>query len=65
MRSNPLERPAIHTITQHPVIARARAVGKEALTPEADMFLITVLTGDVTLPPTSGDADRDIVMADA
>lgn len=65
MRSDPLERPDIHTITQHPVIARARSMGKEALTPEGERFLVNVLTGDMILPPAADDADRDVEMADA
>lgn len=65
MRADPAERPSISSITQHPVIARARAIGKDALAPESEMFLVNVLTGDMILPPipavdSSEDVDVDM-----
>ncbi len=68
MRADPAERPPISNITQHPVIARARATGKDALAPESEMFLVKVLTGDMILPTSASEPspqDADVDMSDA
>jgi mitosis inhibitor protein kinase SWE1 len=65
MRADPAERPPIATITHHPVIARARARGKDALVPEDERFLPDVLAGDMILsarPAIDGLHDTDVDM---
>lgn len=46
MRSNPLERPEVIHVVEHPVVVRARR-GKPALVPEPEEFLVECLTGRI------------------
>jgi mitosis inhibitor protein kinase SWE1 len=54
MRAEPLERPTIDDVVGHPVVGRARAHGQAALVPEAEPFLVELLTGRIE-PPAAGD----------
>ena len=49
MSSDPLRRPTIDQMVQHPVIVRARS-GREALAPEARDWIIQILGGGFALP---------------
>lgn len=61
MRAEPIERPSIIEIVNHPIICRARELGHEALTPEDDLWLAHVLTGSERAGQE--EVDEDVEMA--
>lgn len=49
MSADPMQRPTIDQLVQHPVMMRARS-GREALAPEAKDWIIQILGGGFMLP---------------
>lgn len=64
MRGDPLERPSMADIVQHPILCRARALGKEALIEEDDLWLPHILANATPIPAIY-QADDDVEMTPA
>ena len=62
MRADPLERPTLAALVTHPILERARRLGKDALAPEDDLWLPRVLA-DAT-PAAAAASDMDVDMSD-
>jgi mitosis inhibitor protein kinase SWE1 len=62
MRAEPSERPAMTDIVTHPIVDRARRLGKDALAPEDDFWLPRVLAD--ASPSAISPPLEDVEMAD-
>lgn len=62
MRANPLERPTMEDLVTHPILERARRLGKDALAPEDDLWLPRILAN--ATPANAVANDMDVEMSD-
>jgi mitosis inhibitor protein kinase SWE1 len=65
MRGEPNDRPTMAELAQHPILKRARSSGKDALSPEDELWLPAILANAVIpVQDAFDDSNEDVEMAD-
>lgn len=63
MRAEPEERPTMSDLIVHPILERARALGKDALAPEDDHWLPRILANATPTVTAASASDVDMTLA--